>query len=55
MKKPSYLPTYEDGTDRVFQNIGMQNSDAGELPIRKHIAFRTWQKFEIKKNSIISS
>jgi hypothetical protein len=32
----SYLPTYEDGTDRVFDNFGIQNSDAGELPRRKH-------------------
>jgi len=23
-------PAYEDGTDRVFWNVGMQNSDAGE-------------------------
>jgi hypothetical protein len=27
---------YEDGTDRVFRNVGMYNSDAGELPRRKH-------------------
>jgi hypothetical protein len=32
----SYLPAYEDGTDRVFRNVGVQNSDAGELPRRKH-------------------
>jgi hypothetical protein len=31
-----YLPAYEDGTDRVFRNVGIQNSDAGELPKRKH-------------------
>jgi hypothetical protein len=31
----SYLPAYEDGTDRVFRNVGIQNSDAGELPRRK--------------------
>ena len=30
------LPAYEDGTDSVFQNIGIQNSDAGGLPRRKH-------------------
>jgi len=23
---------YEDGTDRVFRNVGIYNSDAGELP-----------------------
>jgi hypothetical protein len=32
----SYLPAYEDGTDRVFQNIGISNSEAVELPRRKH-------------------
>jgi hypothetical protein len=44
----SYLSTYEYGTDRVFQNVSIYNSDAGELPRRKHTTFRTWQKFEIK-------
>jgi len=39
----------EDGTDRVFRNVGIQNSDTRELPRRKHTTFRTWQKFEIKK------
>jgi hypothetical protein len=33
---PSYLPDREDGTDRVFRNVSIQNSDAVELPIRKH-------------------
>ena len=32
----SYLSTYKDGTERVFRNIGIYNSDAGELPRRKH-------------------
>jgi hypothetical protein len=27
---------YEDGTDSVFRNVGIWNSDAGELPRRKH-------------------
>jgi hypothetical protein len=31
----SYTPAYEDGTDRVFRNVSIQNSDAGELPRRK--------------------
>jgi hypothetical protein len=43
-----YLPAYEDGTDRVFRNVGIYNSDAGELPRRKHTTFTTWRKFEIK-------
>jgi hypothetical protein len=32
----SYLPAYEDG--KVFRNVGIENSDAGELPRRKHTA-----------------
>ena len=32
-------PAYEDGTDRVFRNVGIYNSDAGELPKRKHNMF----------------
>ena len=45
------LPSYEDGTDRVFRKVGIQNSDAGELPRRKHTAFRRRRNFEIKKIS----
>jgi hypothetical protein len=37
----SYLPAYEDGTDRVFRNVGIQNSDAGELPRRKRTILNT--------------
>jgi hypothetical protein len=51
MLPSSYLPAYEDGTDGVFRN-SIQNSDAGELPRRKHTTFRTWQKFEIKNKVI---
>ena len=29
------LPAYEDGTDRVFRNVGIYKSDAGEIPKRK--------------------
>ena len=32
----------------VFRNVGIYNSDAGELPRRKYITFRTWRKYEIK-------
>jgi hypothetical protein len=35
MWDPTYLPAYEDGTDRVFRNVGIKNSDAGELPRKK--------------------
>jgi hypothetical protein len=34
-----YLLAYEDGTDRVFRNVGIYNSDAGELPRRKHTTY----------------
>ena len=52
---PSYssnIPAHEDGTERVFRNVGIQNSDAGELPRRKHTTFRTGRNFEIKKPSL---
>jgi len=39
---------YEDGTDRVFRNVGIQNSDVGESPKSKNITFRAQRKFEIK-------
>ena len=29
-----HLPAYEDGTDRVFRNVGIYNSDAGEHNIQ---------------------
>jgi len=44
----SYLPAYEGRKNRVFRNVGIYNSDAGELPRRKHTTFRTRRKFEIK-------
>jgi len=50
VKNSSHLPAYEDGT--VFRNIGIYNSDAGELPRRKHETFRTWWKFEIRNHHI---
>jgi hypothetical protein len=34
--KPSHsssLPAYEDGTDRVFRNVGLQNSDLNSLSL----------------------
>ena len=43
-----HLPAYADGTDRVFRNVGISNSDAGQLPRRKHTTYRTRRKFEIK-------
>jgi len=49
----SYLSAYEDGTDIVLRNVGIQNSDAGELPKRKHITFRTRRKLEIKNINVL--
>ena len=40
-------PAYEDGTGRVFRNVGIYNSDAGELPKRKQntkvISWAEWE------------
>ena len=30
-----FTPAFEDGTDRVFRNVGIYKSDAGESPKRK--------------------
>ena len=32
----SHLHAYENGTDRVFRNVGKKTPDAGVLPKRKH-------------------
>ena len=45
-------PAYEDGTDRVFRNVGIQQSDAGEILKRIHTRFNTRRKFEIKIKEI---
>jgi hypothetical protein len=34
---------YEDGTDRVFRNVGNYKSDAGESPKRRHTIRSTLQ------------
>jgi hypothetical protein len=52
---PNFIGAYEDGTDIVFRNVGIQNSDAGELPRRKHTTFRTLRKFEIKNEKVYIS
>jgi hypothetical protein len=44
----SYLLSDEDGTDRVFRNVGIYTTDAGELPRRKRTTFKTRRKFELK-------
>jgi hypothetical protein len=41
--------TYEDGTERVFLSVDIQNSDTRESFRRKHTASRTWRESEIKK------
>jgi len=48
-------PAYEDGTDRVFRNVGIQQSDVGEIPKRIHTIFKTRRKFEFKNRAIIDS
>jgi len=47
-------PAYEDGTDRVFRNVGIQQSDAREIPTRIHTRFKTQRKFEINKLHVTS-
>ena len=42
-------PAYQDGTDRVFRNVGIQQSDAEEKHKRIHTRFKTRRKFEIKE------
>ena len=49
----SKAPAFEDGTDRVFRNVGIYKSDAGESPKRKQTTFWTRRKLEIKKFSIV--
>jgi hypothetical protein len=44
------LLAYEDRTYRVFRNVGIQNSDARELPRRKYTSYKTRRKFEIKSS-----
>jgi len=39
----------------VFRNVGISNSDAGELPKRKLTTFRTRRKVEIKNIDNFSS
>jgi predicted cupin superfamily sugar epimerase len=54
MKDSSYLPAYEDGylcmkmEQTVFRNVGIYNSDAGELPRRK----RTTIYMLLKKHAL---
>ena len=47
-----HSPAYEDGTDSEFRNVGYQNSDAGELPKKEQVTFRTQRKL---KNKILRS
>ena len=48
-------PAYEDGTDRVLRNVGIQQSDARETPKRIHTRFKTRRKFEIKNYLYLST
>jgi hypothetical protein len=42
---------YEDGTNRVFQNVGTENTDPDNTTKRKNTTFTEQGKFEIKSNS----
>jgi hypothetical protein len=42
-----HRPAFEDGTDRVFRNVGYYHSDAGETPKMKHITFNARRKLKI--------
>ena len=50
---PTYT-AYDDGTVRVFRNVGIWNSDGGESPKSKNTTFGTRRKFEIKNNPCTS-
>ena len=43
-----HSPAYEGGTDSEFRNVSNQNSDAGELPKKEQITFRTRRKLKNK-------
>jgi len=45
-----HLSAYEDWTDRVFRNVGISNSDVGELPRRKHKNFQFSSYFRLFPN-----
>jgi len=45
----SYLPAYEDGTDIVFRNVGIWNSDTRELPRRKHTTICSTAKWTFQR------
>jgi len=50
-----YSPAYEDGTDSEFRNVGNQNSDAGELPKKEQITFRTRRKLKNRTCNYITA
>ena len=43
-----FTPSYENGTDRVFRNVGTQNSDAGGITQKKEYIIQNRRKIEIK-------
>jgi hypothetical protein len=38
----SYLPTYEDGTEMVFRNVGIETTNAPQSPKPKHTTYITF-------------
>jgi hypothetical protein len=51
MNREDDLFAYEDGTDRVFRNVSIQNSDAEELPRRKHTTISSCLNKRLKGDS----
>ena len=42
-----------DGTDSEFRNVGNKNSDAGDLPKKEQITFRTRRKLKNKNCNFV--
>ena len=49
----SLLPALEDGTDTWFRNVGILHTDAVEIPKRTYTIFKSRQKLEIYKTSVL--
>ena len=39
----------------MFRNVGIKQSDTGEIPKRIHTGFKKWRKFEIKENDFVKA
>jgi len=54
MKDASYQPSMKMKQTECSEASAYKNSDAGELPRRKHTTFRTRRKFEINDRIFLS-